>query len=152
MKPIKTWIAVADGAHARILLHANPENRTKTIPGEKYDDHAAFTHELGDDKPGRTFSSTGSVRHALEPRTDIHEKREEEFLQRLASRLDDAFANGIFDQLILVAPPRALGLLRKNLSNHIRNHIVGELGHDLAQRPDHEIAAVVAKSFVGFGA
>jgi protein required for attachment to host cells len=151
MKPLKTWIAVADGAHARILLHASPEGGTKTIPKEIYADHAEFTHELGDERPGRTFNSVGNTRHAVEPHVDLHERREEEFLQKFALHINDSFAKDAFDQLIIVTPPRALGILRKNLSDQIRKHIIAEIGHDLAQRPDHEIAAAVAKAVVGFG-
>ena len=152
MKPKRTWIAAADGAHARILQHAKPAEGTKTIASEIFAETADFTRELGDDRPGRTFNSTGKMRHAIEPRCDLHEKHKEEFLRKFATHLDGALADDHYDQLILVAPPRVLGHLRKYLSHKVLNKVHGEILRDMAQRPDKEIADAVSAKFVGFDA
>ena len=45
--------------------------------------------------------------------TDFHDLEEQRFLHKLSSHLDDAVMAGESSRVMLVAPPRALGVLRK---------------------------------------
>jgi protein required for attachment to host cells len=111
------WIVVCDGAKALVL--------------EK-------TAELGTDKPGRSFNSVGSRRSAVE-QTDWHEQEEERFLQRLADHLDKAVLAGETRSLIVVAPPRALGVLRQTFTEHVRKAVEAEVEKNFVKMPVHEI-------------
>ena len=96
------------------------------------------THELGTDRPGRSYSSVGSGRSAVE-QTDWHDQAEQNFLTHLAERLDTAVAAGKTKSLIVVAPPRALGMLRPAYSHALKAAVRAELDKDLVKQPVHEI-------------
>ena len=53
--------------------------------------------------------------------------------------LEDGLNQGRFDGLVLVAPPRALGQLRDELSSFLRDKVSAELTKDLTQTPLHEL-------------
>ena len=78
------------------------------------------TRELGTDRPGRSYSSVGHGRSAVE-QTDWHDQAEQAFLTELAQHLDAAVAAGKVKSLIMVAPPRALGVLRPAYSHALQS-------------------------------
>ena len=51
---------------------------------EVYEQDDPKTHEIGTDKPGRSFNSVGNGRSAME-QTDWHEQEEQRFLAKLAA-------------------------------------------------------------------
>ena len=55
------------------------------------------------------------------------------FAEQLAARLNDARAAGEFDQVILVAGPRFLGLLRERLGPQVENVVASTVDKDLAK-------------------
>ena len=64
------WVVVADGAKALIIENHGdskfPNLRTK----ETFEHHDPKTSEMGTDKPGRSYSSVGSARRAMEQTLD----------------------------------------------------------------------------------
>ena len=105
------WVVVCDGAKALILENAGdakfPNLKTRNV----YEHDSAATRELGTDKPGRSHSSVGHGRSAVS-QTDWHEQAEQAFLTELTKKLDAAVTSHQVKSLILVAPPRALGMIR----------------------------------------
>jgi protein required for attachment to host cells len=71
--------------------------------------------------------------------TDWHEQEEERFLQRLASRLDAEVNAGNAKSVIMVAPPRALGVLRQAYSQNLRKALRAEIDKDFVKMPVDEI-------------
>ena len=61
----------------------------------------------------------GNGRSAVE-QTDWHDQSEQLFLTHLAQRLDADVAAGKTKSLIVVAPPRALGMIRHAYSHALR--------------------------------
>jgi protein required for attachment to host cells len=132
------WLVVADGGKALILENVGdakfPNLRTKEV--FKHND--SKTSEIGTDKPGRSIQSVGSARSAME-QTDWHAQEEERFLRRLADRLDKAVLAGEVKNLILIAPPAAIGALRKAISPHVREAIRTEIEKDYVKMPLDQI-------------
>jgi len=98
--------------------------------------------QLGTDKPGRAFSSVGHGRSAVE-QVDRHEQEEQRFLTKVAAHLDQAVLAGDTPSLIVVAPPRAIGILRRAFTSHVRQAIRAEVEKDFVKLPVKEIAAVL---------
>lgn len=132
------WVVVCHGAKALLLQNLGdakfPNLRTVAV----YQQDDMPTHELGRDKPGRTHSSTGRGSSAV-TQTDWHNQAEQAFLTQLAHRLDAAIADGRTRSIILVAPPRALGMIRPSYTHGLRAAIRTELDKDLVKLPVHEI-------------
>ena len=105
---------------------------------EVYEHDDPKTHEIGTDKPGRSFSSVGHGHSAME-QTDWHDQNEQRFLAKLAARLDKAVLGGETPSLIVVAPPRAIGMLRREFSSHVRQAIRAEVEKDYVKMPVDEI-------------
>ena len=132
------WVVVCDGAKALILENAGDAKfpNLKTI--EVFEQRDLPTRELGTDVPGRAVNSVGNIRSAME-QTDWHDQAEKAFLTQLAQRLDVAVSAGKPKSLIIVAPPRALGMLRPAYSHALKGAVRAELDKDFVKMPVHEI-------------
>lgn len=139
MKPLRTWILIADGALARILENSGPEHSLIAVDGMEFSaDHSA-THDLVSDRQGRSFSSHGYGRSAIEAHSDPHRELKTHFAHHLANVLAHELQQGRYQRLILVAAPVTLGDLRTAISSHVHATVIGEIAHDLTKIPNHEI-------------
>ena len=141
MKPVRTWILIADGARARIVRNEGPGKGVEAVDGGLFEQEARATREIMSDRPGRTFDSAGSGRHSMELPTDPAREEKRLFAERLAAHLDRAAEDGAFDRLIVVAAPHTLGDLRAALSDKVRRRIHAELDKDLTKVPNDRLAA-----------
>jgi protein required for attachment to host cells len=132
------WVVVCDGAKAMLLenegnlLHPH----LKTL--EVLEQADPPTRELGSDAPGRAFNSVGQTRSSVE-QTDWHDQAERDFLLRLVERLDAAVTAGKAKSIIMVAPPRALGVLRPAYSHALKTAVRAEVDKDLVKLPVDQI-------------
>jgi protein required for attachment to host cells len=91
------------------------------------------------DRPGRTFDSKGQGRHSLEPRSNTKLQYQTQFANNVSKTLLSQFQSKSFDQLVVVAPPTFMGILRQSLPNHLKNVLYGELTMDLVHEPIEKI-------------
>jgi protein required for attachment to host cells len=132
------WIVVCDGAKALVLENVGDEKFPNLRTREVYEEPHPATHEQGTDAPGRAHNSVGPGRSAM-GQTDWHELDEQRFLKGLMTRLDAAVTAGELKSMIIVAPPRALGLIRQAYSHQLRGVLRQEIDKDLVKMPVHEI-------------
>ena len=137
MKSVITWILIADGARARILANNGPNKGVVANDVLLREGDHRPSRELMSDRPGRTFESVGSLRHAKQPPLDAHDKLKTKFAHTVATALERHADS--FDRLIIVAPPAALGELRKSLSREVSAKVSHEVGKDLTQTPNAEL-------------
>lgn len=142
MRRPTTWILIADGARARVLVNRGPGTGLEpALDGELCDPVAqAHISDVVSDRAGRTFDSTGEGRHGYEPNVDPKRQAKLDFARSLARLLEDASHRRRFDQLILAAPPKALGDLRDCLSKNVAAKVVRELPKDLVNVPKNDLA------------
>jgi protein required for attachment to host cells len=76
--------------------------------------------------------------------TDWHRLEKDRFAAELAQMLYRRAHADRFDRLIVAAPPRILGALRRELHKEVTARIVAEVGLDLTNHPVDEIAARIA--------
>ncbi len=143
-KTKRTWILVADGARALVVMNEGPGRGLKTVPGREIRIEIPPTRDLGADKPGRAQESVGGSRHAIAPRIDWHDQRKEEFARAVARTLDEDASGGRFERLVLVAPPATLGHIRAALKPATRKLVEAEINKDLTHLPVDEIAIHLA--------
>jgi protein required for attachment to host cells len=132
------WVVVCDGAKALVLQNVGDPGALNLQTREVYKQDDPKSSELGTDAPGRAMSSVGAGRSAMEE-TDLHDLAERDFLVKLAGRLDAATAQGNIAALVLVAPPRALGVLRETYSAPLRKALKGEIEKDYVNLPIDQI-------------
>lgn len=139
MKPIKTWILIADGARARILLNEGPGHGLTNLPDAVFETSHAPSRDIDADRHGRSFESTGSKRHAMSPKTDGHRRQKILFASRLSDYLAKALDRSAFDRLIIVAAPVTLGDLRAKISDRVLETVSGEIAKDLTAIPVRDL-------------
>ncbi|TRW92871.1 host attachment protein [Candidatus Methylobacter oryzae] len=125
-----TWILVADNSRARIFTADSLSS-----PLEEIDDlcHTAgrlHDREITSDLPGR-ISSSGTVSHTYEQPNDPKKHEIDNFARRIAHYLEDALNAHRFEQLLIVAGPSFLGLLRNHLSEQLKQRVRFELNKEL---------------------
>jgi len=95
--------------------------------------------DLTSDGPGTGFESVGSARHAMVPNTFPKQQECINFSKTLSEYLEKAHGEGKFEKLYIAASPSFLGLLRKNFSQSLINHINGEVDKDMVHLKPEEI-------------
>ena len=132
------WVVVCDGKKALVLENAGDAKFLNLKTKEVFEQEDLKTSDLGTDAPGRSINSVDGRRSAME-QTDFHEQEEHKFLHKLLAHLDAEINAGKAKSLILVAPPRALGVLRQAYSHNLRAALRGEIDKDFVRLPLHEI-------------
>ena len=107
---MSTWIVLADGKHARIYERLAPTAKLRAVLAQDLvaEDEHGFARDLGTDRPGRTFDPGSGTPHAMEPRSDPHERSKAAFAKRVAALLDEAVEKKRCANLVLIAPPVVL--------------------------------------------
>jgi protein required for attachment to host cells len=139
-----TWVVVCDGARGRILVNQGRGTGLDEIESAENPDARASTRTLGTDRPGRTHVSPGQGRHGMTPPADWHEFEKERFAKEMAAMVNTAALENKFDGVVLVAPPRVLGDLRKALNTQAAAKVTGEIGKDLTQISVHDLGPHLA--------
>jgi protein required for attachment to host cells len=137
-----TLVLAADGKKA--LLFRNEGDRKysilQTLTHEEIVNPA--TRDVGSDRPGRAFSSIGKRRSGYD-QTDWHRQAEQRFARRAADLLEAA-ASGNDEDLVIVAPPQFLGLLRTQLSASVGKRVRAEINKDLVHHDIDDISGAIA--------
>jgi protein required for attachment to host cells len=132
------WVVVCDGNKALVLENTGDAKFPNLKTVDVFEQKALATHELGSDAPGRSHSSLGHGRSSVE-QTDWHDQAERAFLAQLVKHLDASLAAGKVKSLIVVAPPRALGVLRPAYTHALRAAVRAELDKDFVKLPIYQI-------------
>ncbi len=132
------WVIVCDGAKALFLQNAGDSKFPNLQTREVMEQEVPPTSELGTDKPGRSHSSVGPGRSSVQ-QTDFHTQQEEEFLRSIMIKLDTAAQSGQMKSIILVAPPRAIGVLRQHYTHALKQAVREEVQKDYVKMPVYEI-------------
>jgi protein required for attachment to host cells len=142
------WVVVADGARGLVLVNEGNALEPSLKVVRVYEQDNPKTSEQGRDKPPRVYQSVGESRSAG-PETDLHQRAEDRFVQNIVADLAKEHDGGAFKEFVLVAPPVALGEMRKAIPNGLSSALVATLDKDLTAHPVPEIAAAVAKALEG---
>jgi protein required for attachment to host cells len=137
IEDVLTWVVTADGSRARVF-----EERRRHGPLHEME---GWSFRIGEeDRPhgsghgGTVHDRTGHGRHSAHDASPVDEA-ERRFLHRLAERLDRAAQEGAFERLVLMAPPRALGILREALGPSCRRRVHLTEPHERIDEPGEEI-------------
>lgn len=132
------WVLVCDGAKALIFHNSGTALKPHLELVDVATQKLAAAHDLGTDRPGRVHQSVGTARSANE-QTDWHDVGETDFLTATVQTLDTLVAEHHVKNLVIVAPPKALGILRTRLTPALKAVLTAELGKDLVGHTTHDI-------------
>jgi protein required for attachment to host cells len=144
MKQKRTWVLIADARRARVFESRGKGTGLTAVQDMALDAELPPSRALGTDRPGRTFESVGSARHAMENPSDPHREQKRQFAQRIARAVHDRHAAKSFDRLVVVAPAVTMGDLRAALADDIKAITTAELVADLTKTPVAELPSHLA--------
>lgn len=138
----KTWILVAHDAGARFFENDGPGTGLQLIEEVDHPEGRERDRDFDSDRPGRSFrKNAGDPRRAAMSRSESpHERAVADFARDLADKLQHARTENRYDRLVLVAPPRFLGLLRSALDGPTSQLVTASLDKDLAAQKESELA------------
>jgi len=130
-------IRIVVAAQAEAIFYDTPSLQAQPREVAHISDPLAHQHDrdFSSDRPGRSYESVGGQRHAIEREDDPRQREAVRFAKRISRRLDEARRKGEYDELIVVAGPPFLGLMRKELSRPTRERVVHEIRKDLVHSP-----------------
>jgi protein required for attachment to host cells len=140
MKPIRTYILIADGARSHLLLSEGRTKPLSEVSGSEHRIDIKSDHELSAERPGRVHESANVSRHAIE-RDDLHQREKERFAQFLAADLELRLTKGEYERLVIAAAPETLGVIRSALSDKVRAVILAEMAKDLTKLTNPQVKA-----------
>jgi protein required for attachment to host cells len=135
------WVLVTNQAEAQIYS-------TERLPGNlvlvtilTHAEGRAHARDLTSDGPGRLHYRHGSGRHSMEPATGVKEVERHKFVKQITTLLEAAHARGDYQQLVLLAAPAVLGVLRKGLTRAIASTVIKEIDKDVVGQSVEKIEA-----------
>jgi protein required for attachment to host cells len=123
-----TWIVAADSSRARVLQVADRE-RLVEIESLLNPDGRLQDRELTTDANPRLHGPGGQSARE-EPSAVEHTV--EMFSKRIGDYLEKARTDHRYDRLYLVAPPKFLGMMRKELGKEVEKLVLEEVPKDLS--------------------
>ncbi len=140
--PHNSFVLVADGKKMLFFRNEGDGDYPQLEVEGKRQTADAPDRDRKSDAPGRSFDSTSSGRSAYEE-ADFHTLEEERFAAETAELLRKRAFRNEFDSLIVVAPPRTLGALRKHYHVEVEKRLAGEVAKDLTRHPVAEIEKIL---------
>ncbi|KQN27997.1 Host attachment protein [Sphingomonas sp. Leaf34] len=136
--PHNTVILVADGRKMLFLRNEGDNEFPNLVVEQAREQNNPATRDQATDSAGRASSPQGAARSSVEP-TDFHQIEEDRFAADAADFLKTRALKNDFDSLIIVAPPKTLGEMRKHYHKEVSNRLAGELDKDLTGHPIADI-------------
>ena len=136
--PHNALVLVADGRKMLFFRNHGDENQIdlRTEAHDERDDRK--DREIKTDAPGTTKQSFGYGRPAVEE-TDFHQQEEDRWVRDAADELKKRALRNDYDALAVIAPPKALGVLKKCLHKEVQKRIVVTINKEMTDRPIPDI-------------
>ena len=146
--PHNTFVLVADGRKMLFLRNegdaAYPNLR---VEKKVIDRHNPSHHDQATDLAGGASGTRTAGGHwggGNMEEVDFHQLEEDRFAADTAEMLKTRALNNDFESLIVIAPPRTLGEMRKHYHKEVSARLAGEIDKDLTGHPVSEIEKVLA--------
>lgn len=138
----ETRVLVCDGRKALFIRNTGPVGKPSfEVEQEMHEKIASHAADFGADEPGRITNAVGP-RSAIEG-TDWHDAAEEAFLRRAVEAFTTLCDAKAVKEVVLVAPPRALAVVRKAASKSLQDRVIGQIDKDLTKHSVQDIERIV---------
>ncbi len=136
----QTYVLVADATRARVFITDRPQGPLHEIEDMVHPEGRLHARELTSDSPGRTYDSVGQGRHSLVEPTNQKHIEIQAFAHRIAKYFQELHAREPTIDVILVAAPALLGLLRKQFDKTPMKAVDREVDKNLTHMSAAEIS------------
>ena len=140
--PHDSFVLVADGRKSLFFRNEGDGDFPNLTVERKEVRENPDHHEQATDTAGQATSPVG-VGSATMGETDYHILEEQRFAADMADLLKERALRNEYEALVVVAPPKTLGELRKHYHKEVEKRLVGEVPKDLTNLPVPEIERVL---------
>src|SRR5690349_21556906 len=141
--PHDALVLVADGRKMLFFRNHGDENqidlRTEAHDGRR---DQRKDRDIKTDAPGTVKQSFGFGRSTYEE-PDFQQQEEDRWIKDAAEELKARVLRNDFEALAIVAPPKALGVLKKCLHKEVERRIVCTVDKEMTGRPVPDIEALL---------
>src|SRR5689334_9660840 len=140
--PNNALVLVADGTKVLFLRNRGDEDQIdlRTEAHDRREDRK--DSDIKTDAPGGIHQSAG-YGHSTYEETDFHQQEEDRWIKEAAEELKRRALRGDFDSLAIIAPPKALGVLKKCLHKEVEKRLVFTINKEMSGRPVPDIEALI---------
>lgn len=145
--PHNALVLVADGRKMLFFRNRGDEGQID-LRTEAHDQREELKNrELRTDAPGTAAvagSSGGAdVHRPMMEETDFQQQEEDRWIKDAAEELKRRALRNDYDALAVVAPPKALGVLRKCLHKEVEKRLICTVNKEMSGRPVPDIEALL---------
>lgn len=126
----RTWTLIADRSRA-LIYQTNGNSTPKLVEDVDHPEGRLKDGSINADRPGRTKDRKGAGKHAFGKEFGPSKMVAIQFAKELAANLEKAANRGDFEDLVLVAPPSFLGLIRDELGTSSSRRLAASIRKDL---------------------
>jgi protein required for attachment to host cells len=141
--PHNSVVVVADGKKMLFFRNEGDAEFPKLEVERKREQENPADRDQKTDDAGRTFDASGGAGRSAYEETDFHQLEEDRFAHETAELLKKRALRNEFESLIIVAPPRTLGELRKHYHKEVQKRLSAEVAKDLTGHPVAEIEKIL---------
>ncbi|MBT8113578.1 MAG: host attachment protein, partial [Gammaproteobacteria bacterium] len=138
-------VVAADTTCARIFKATSSKGPLEEKEVLVHPENRLSEKDLISDGKGSTFSSHGSGRCNYSKHSDVKDQGTKEFINEINDCLMRLEANNEFKQLIIIAAPKLLGALKKQLNSGLQKRITYELNKNIVKLNADEIRSHLPK-------
>jgi len=135
-------VIAVDGSRMAMFINVGEAFSPVLELVEEHKNPSLRTSELGTDKPGRTFQSK-TPRRGTHELADFQQQEEDRFVTEAADRIEKIVAE-TKPGVVLVAAPRALGIIRKHLSHETSSKLLAEIPKAFGPDEAEQLAKTLA--------
>ncbi|HYJ29050.1 MAG TPA: host attachment family protein [Allosphingosinicella sp.] len=135
--PHNSFVVVADGEKMLFFRNEGDAEYPQLIVERNREHEALANIDQKTDAAGRGHGA-GTGRSAYEE-TDFHQLDKDRFAHETADMLKRWALRNDFEQLVVVAPPKTLGELRKHYHKEVQKRLAAEIPKDLTNMPVKDI-------------
>lgn len=140
--PHNALVLVIDGRKMLFFRNHGDQNQID-LRTEAHDEREdAYNRDLKTDAPGTASTSAGYGRPSMEE-TDFHQQEEDNWVKEAAEDLRMRALTNDFEALCIIAPPKALGVLRKELHKEVERRVVCSINKEMSGRPIPDIEKLI---------
>ncbi len=136
--PHQALVFVTDGRKMLVLRNQGDENQLDLRTEEHDQREDRKDREIKTDAAGSQGQRWGDARPAMDE-TDFHQQEEDRWVKEAAEKLRVRALNNDFEALAIIAPPKALGVLRKELHKEVERRVVATFNKEMTDRPIPDI-------------
>ena len=145
----KVFYLVSNACRAKFFEQTKTNGPMTEVKSLEHRESRLRNLEISSDKPGLTHHRTrDGKRGSREPRTTPKETARKQFAREVAEYFSQIASQNTNSDLVLIAPPHFLGLLRHELSQLLEARIVRTIDKDFTATQPHQLPNTIKRALL----